>query len=90
MGARKKNPGAGGTGASRNRRKKSPRNSRKRKRAQPFAPRTQCWMYSGLELLATFVTTHTGSTRAFGADRRSLGRFPTFRAAITAINEGAV
>jgi hypothetical protein len=75
--------------ASANRRKKSSRTNRKRKRAQPFAARTRCWLYDGTQLLATLITKHTGETRAFGADRQSLGSFPTFKDATKAVNKGA-
>jgi hypothetical protein len=46
-------------------------------------------MYDGTRLLATLITKHTGETRAFDAGRRTLGTFPTFKAAIAAVNQTA-
>jgi len=87
MAEKKRNPGAGGTGASGNHRKKSPKSSRRRRRTQPFTPRREYWLYDGQIQLGTLITKHTGGTAAFDAARRSLGRFPTFEEAKAAINE---
>jgi hypothetical protein len=45
------------------------------------------WLYSGTRLLATFVVTSAGPTRAFDAERRSLGAYPTLKTATTAVNK---
>jgi hypothetical protein len=85
MASGKQNPSAGGARASGNRRKKSPRNSRKHKRAQPFTPRREYWLYDGQILLGTLFVKYTGETQAFDSTRRSVGVYPTQKAAAVAI-----
>jgi hypothetical protein len=89
MAAKKKGPGARNAGTLRNRvrRRKKSSNSKRSRRTQAFAPRREYWLYDGTRLLATLIVKSDGETRAFGADRRSLGSFPTFEAATAAIND---
>jgi hypothetical protein len=43
-------------------------------------------MYDGRLLLGALITKCDGATRAFDAERKSLGSFPTLKAAAAAIN----
>ena len=88
MAAKKKRPGIRGAGALKNRsRKKHSKSTKQRRRAQskPFVPRREYWLYSGVDMLATLIVNYHGETRAFDADRKSLGLFPTLQAATAAV-----
>jgi hypothetical protein len=89
MAAKKKGPGVRSAGALKTcvRKKQSkPTKRRALEQSKPWSPRRELWMYSGTRLLATFIVTSAGPTRAFDADRRSLGAYPTFKVATTAVN----
>jgi hypothetical protein len=90
MSEKKKGPGVRGAGTLKNRvRKKQPKNTKRRRRVQrkPWAPRRELWLYDGHKLLATLVVTSAGPTRAFDAERKSLGRFATLKLATIAVNK---
>jgi hypothetical protein len=88
MAVKKKGPGVRGARSLRNRthNQQSSRTTKRRRRTQAFTPRRELSLYDGVVLLAIFVVSHHGTTRAFGADRRSLGSFPTLLAATAAVN----
>jgi hypothetical protein len=88
MSEKKKGPGAGSTGASRNHvdRKSKPKTSRTPKPAQPFVRHRQLWLYDGQLLIGVLIVKNRHPTRAFDGARKSLGFFKSFRAAKAAIN----
>jgi hypothetical protein len=86
MASRKRTPRTAGARGSSKGRKKSRAHTRKPKRRQPFAPRTQCWRYDGQRLIGTLITKYDGTTVAFDGARRALGVFPTRRAGAAAID----
>jgi hypothetical protein len=87
MAAKKKGPGGCDAGTLKNCTTKLVKRTKKRraKQIKPFQPRREYWLYSGVVMLATLIVNCRGETRAFGADRKSLGLFPTLHAATTAI-----
>jgi hypothetical protein len=66
-----------------------PTAARSRKRAQPFAPRRECWLYDGQTLLGTLFVKHSGETLAFDSARAVVGAYPTQKAAAAAVDAAA-